>query len=501
MAVGFNLIPGNIRAPIFAFEINSGGQFENVSRFLLVGHANAGSSLAANVPVRCNNVEEAVALAGRGSMLTEMLIGTRLNAPAQDVWLLRVEDVGSAEVRTITVSNVPASGGYAVLLVGDEAVALTINAGDTVNAVAAAIASAINAYQNPLTKSGLPYTAVSAAGVVTLTARHKGVIFSTVDLSVPVVTGGNAFAGVLAFATMTPGTGSPDLSAGLASLGDDPFDWILSPFSDTANLARYQSVLSDTAGRWAWSRQSYGHVFTTVTDTTSNLTTLGLSIDNRHITMIPRLAGAGNGTLPWVFLAALIARVIPWLSAGDLGDVSRNQTGLVVEGVSAPRDRSKWFNDYATRDAFLGTGLSTWTVRTDGRVTIDKLVTMQRTDGSGNVDTTFRDVQAIGQLIYALRYFRERLHAEHGRKAIADSNPGNLASITTVVDIANTFIAAYRSMPGVLENSAEFVRQLDVQRNVSNPNRVDVYAPLDRINPLDVIAANATLYAQFREAV
>jgi phage tail sheath gpL-like len=386
------------------------------------------------------------------------------------------------------------------LLIGDEPVAQTINAGDTANAVAAALSAAINAYQNGLTKSGLPFIATVADAVVTLTARHKGVIYNTVDLSIPAVSGVNAFKGMLAFATPTPGAGSPDLAAGLAALGDDPFDWIISPFSDAANLARYQQLLSDVSGRWAWNRQSYGHVFTTATDTTSGLTTLGLSIDNRHMTLIPRLTGAGNGTFPWVFLAAIAARVIPWLSDGDLGNVSRNQTGLVVEGVSAPRDRSRWFNDYATRDALIGSGLSTWSVKTDGSVAIDKLVTMQRTDGAGNVDTTFRDVQAIGQLMYALRYFRSRLQAEHGQKAIADSNPGNLAAITTVTDIANTFIAAYRNMPGVLENSAEFIRSLQVVRNSGNPNRVDVYAPLDRINPLDVIAANATIYAQFQSA-
>lgn len=192
MSIGFNSIPGNIKAPIFAFEVNSGGQFEQDSRLLLVGHANSGSSLTPNVPIRCNNVEEAISLAGKGSMLAEMLIYARKNAPAQDIWLLPVTDTGTAEVRTITVGSVPAAGGYAVLLVGDEEVALSINAGDTANAVASAIASAINAYQNGLTKSGLPFTATVATNVVTLTARHKGIVSNTVDLSIPTVSGGKA---------------------------------------------------------------------------------------------------------------------------------------------------------------------------------------------------------------------------------------------------------------------------------------------------------------------
>jgi phage tail sheath gpL-like len=500
MAIGFNSIPGNVRAPIFAFEVNSGGQFESVSRLLLIGHKNTGAALADNVPTRCNNVTEAIAIAGKGSMLAEMVIAARRNSPAQDIWILAAPPVGTAEVRTMTVGAVPAAGGYAVVQIGDAVIAITIGAGDTATTVAATLAATINGYQDSLTKSALPFTAAAATNVVTLTARHLGAIFGTVDVHVPVVASGNAFTGILTFATTVPGTGLPDLSTGLAALGDDPFDWIVSPFADATNMGRYSTLLSDVSGRWAWNRQSYGHLYTTMTGTTSELTTFGLGYDTRHVTLIPRLTDAGNATLPWVFVAAMAARVTSWLSDGVTGNVSRNQTGLVVEGVSAPRDRTKWFNDYATRDAFLGSGLSTWTVRSDGSVAVDKLITMQRTDGAGNVDTTFRDIQAMGQLMYVLRYFRARLQAEHGQKAIADSNPGNLLAVTTTADIANTFVAAYRSMPGVLENSQAFLQQLDVQRNADNPNRVDVYAPIDRVNPLDVIAANATLYSQFRAA-
>lgn len=500
MTIGFNSIPGNIRAPIITFEVNSGGQFESVSKLLLIGHANTGASIAANVPTRCNTEIDAIAIAGKGSMLADMMIAARANAPAQDIWLIAPAAVGVAETRTLTIGTPPAAGGYGLIEIASEQIALTIGAGDSAATVATALAAAINAYQNQLTKAALPFTATVSTNVVTLTARHAGAIFNDVDITLPTLNTGNAFAGVITVATATAGTGSPDLSAALAAMGDDAYDWIVSPFADDPNMGRYKAVLSDVSGRWAWNRQSYGHVYTQKSGTTSALTTFGLANDSRHITVLPRLTGGLDGAPPWRYVAAIAARVTPWLSDGALGNVSRNQTGLVVESVNAPRDRTKWVNDYASRDAFIGSGLSTVVVRTDGQVAIDKLVTMQRTDGAGNVDTTFRDIQRIGQLVYILRKFRARLQAEHGQRAIADDNPGDLLALTTVKDIANTMVATYREMNGVVENSAEFTRLLEVRRNVDNPNRVDIFAPIDAVNPLDVLAANATIYSQFREA-
>lgn len=501
MAIGFNNIPGNIVAPIITFEVNSGGQFESVSRLVLVGHKNAGAGLTDNAPTRVASVTEAIALAGKGSMLAEEFIAARLNAPAQDIWLASVPATGTAEVRTLTVGSVPATGGYGVVEIAGYPVALTIAAGASANAVAAALAAVINAYQDELTKGALPFTATAATNVVTLTARHAGDIFNGVDIYVPTVASGNVLSGLLTMAVTTAGSGSPDLSAMLAALGDDPFDWIVSPFADATNMGRYQTVMSDVSGRWAWSRQSYGHVFVPKTDTTGNLTTFGLGYDTRHVSVLPRLSSGGDATPAWTWVAALTARIVPWLSDGVTGNVSRNQTGLVVTGVKAPRDRTKWMNDYATRNAFLVSGLSTYGVRSDGQVTIDKIITLQRTDGAGNTDTVFRDIQKIGQLIYALRRFRARLQAEHGQKAIANDNPGNLLAITTVRDIKATIAAVYLEMPGVLENASAFVANLDVRRNADNPNRVDIYAPFDMVNPLDVLAANATIYSQFTPAM
>jgi len=492
----FNQIPGNIVAPIIAFEVNSGGQFENRSRLLLIGHANAGAVIAANTPTPCPSIAEARRLAGAGSMLDDMVRLARANAPAQEIWIMAVTETGTKGSRTVTINSAPSAGAAAVQIAG-EVVQFTVATGDDEADAATALAAAVNAYFNALNGASLPYTAAAALGVVTLTPRHAGIAMNGLDINVPVLDGSNVLSGKVTIDAPTAGSGSPDLSSALAALGDDEFDWIVSPFSDATNIGRYETLLSDTSGRWAWNRQIYGHVFYPMADSIANLTTHGLSKDNRHLTVLPVIASSNAPQPLWQWAAAIVARIVPWLSDGATGNVSRNQTGLVVEGLLPPRDRAGWL-DYATRDAFLGSGLSTWKVNTGGDVVIDKIITTARTFNDVP-DTTFCDIQKIGQLVYALRKFRADLTVEHGQKALADDNPGNLGTISTPADIKATFMHSYQRMvlTGVLENAVQAAELITVNRNADNPNRVDIYAPIDVVNPLDVIAANAVIYSQF----
>ncbi len=501
MGIQFNDIPGaGLVAPLFAFEVTSGGSYQSASRLLLIGHKNSGAAIADNVPVAIGSHQEAVALAGAGSMLAEMARIAFLNAPTQETWIIAAAATGTARVDTILVNSAPAAGGVGTIEIAGEPVQVQIAAGDSVNTVAAALAAAINAYVNPLTGAALPVTATVSTATVTITARHAGAIFGDLDLYVPVLISTNAFAGAALTLTNTvTAAGDPDLSAALAALGDDPYDWIVSPFSDATNIARYASALNDTSGRWAYHRQVYGHVFVPATGSTSGLTTIGLALNDRHLTILPRIASAGNATPAWLYAAAIVARIVPWLSDGVTGNVSRNQTGLVIEGVKAQRTRST-VPTYAGRNTLLRSGISSFIITSDGRVAVDKVITTYQKDANGQPDETFRDIQAIGQLVAILRYFRAMLSYEHGQKALADENPGGLGSLSTPKAIKATLVHAAETMEaqGVLENARGFAERLVVQRNGENKNRVDILAPIDRVNALDVIAANAKLYSQYR---
>lgn len=102
----------------------------------------------------------------------------------------------------------------------------------------------------------LPFTASSSAGVVTLTARHKGLCGNEIPVSLNYYGfgGGEVLpAGVqIAVATGTAGTGAPVLTGAVAAMADEPFDYIGLPFNDTASV----NTLVSKAGYCAFSVMS-----------------------------------------------------------------------------------------------------------------------------------------------------------------------------------------------------------------------------------------------------
>ncbi len=498
----FNYIPGSgVTAPGQFFEVNSGGQYQPVTRLVLLGHVSSAALLAFNTPTPVASQNDADRLAGSGSMLREMYRLAAANAPAQPIWIEAVADPGTPKAQwTLTVATLPAPG-QGTLNISGRTIQIAVSSTDTLATVAASLAAAINAFYDTLTNAMLPVTAVQgtagSANAVTMTALHAGAIMN--DLSIynsPAASNVLGATGVLTIAQPVLGTGTPTVSSALAALGDDPADFVVSPFADSISLAAATATFNDTSGRWSWDRQSYGHYWTVDTDTFSGLTTTGLGLNDRHISVIGRFPG--SVTPSWEWAAARAALESSWLSDVTTGNVSRNQTGRVVQGVQGPRDRSGLWG-YSARNTLLNSGISTCTVDSSGNVAIDKTVTTYRVGTSGQPDTVFRDIQAIYQAAGGIAYIRAVLAVECGQKAFAASNPGNLAAIVTPSDIKATFIHSYTTLVkrGVFQDVDGFTRNLIAQANDTNPARCDVLAPIERVNPLDILAVNATFYQKY----
>ncbi len=166
-----------------------------------------------------------------------------------------------------------------------------------------------------------------------------------------------------------------------------------------------------------------------------------------------------------------------------------------------PRDRAVW-PQYNARNALNNNGTSTFEVGRDGSLQISKIVTLYRTGRAGQPDIVFRDVQALYQTAGSLKYLAACLAEEQSNKGIADENPGSLDALTTPSDVKSTFVHGVQTLQtrGVLKQADVTTKQLVVAVDAQNPDRINVALPLSRVNPFDILAANATIYQQLADA-
>lgn len=501
--IQFNNIPGSgLVAPIFTAEFNSGGQYTSDNRFILIGHKVAAESMAVDTLYRVSSIQQVDSLAGPRSLLREMARVALRNAPALDLYIMATATTGlTARVRTLTISGAAVGNGY--FEIAGERLSLNITSSDTDTTVATAIAAAVNAYYNPVTGAMLPYTATSSSGVVTLTCTHPGAIGQEADIYVPAFADNVLGAsGVATLAQTTAGSGNPSaLATTLAALGDDPADVVVAPWSDSTSLGVYQAWSNDTSGRWAWSRQSYGHVFCGAVNNLSGLTTLGAALNDRHLTICgwPTAGSNGNPHPSYLVAAATAASLYPWLTDISYGNISRAHQGRPLQDIKPPRDASVRLGAYNTRNALAKAGISTFEVAADGTVMLSKIITTYSANAAGLPDGVFRDVQRLFQCSQGMKFMRTRWSDLFGQKALAGSNPGSLGVIVTPADIKAGMVGVHAETcaRGIFQDNDTFAKLLQVRINPDNPNRVDCFLPLESVNPLDILAANATIYQQY----
>ncbi|EFE7596540.1 hypothetical protein P5L50_004608 [Escherichia coli] len=221
MTISFNTIPSNTLVPLFYAEMDNqaANTAQDSGASLLIGHANNGAEIVANSLVLMPSADYARQICGAGSQLARMVEAYRQTDPFGELYVIAVpEATGAAATVTLTVTGEATESGTVNVYVGRTRVQAPVTNGDNVTTIASSIKDAINAVPT------LPFTASSSAGVVTLTARHKGLCGNEIPVSLNYYGfgGGEVLpAGVqIAVATGTAGTGAPVLTGAVAAMAD-----------------------------------------------------------------------------------------------------------------------------------------------------------------------------------------------------------------------------------------------------------------------------------------
>ncbi|PRP68613.1 phage tail protein [Chromobacterium amazonense] len=496
MTIPFKNIPQQIRVPLFYAELDNSraNTAQANQRALIIGQVTAAAITAGtvpNVPVISQGVADAQTVGGPNSMLALMTAWYRKNDQFGEVWYLPLADDPGATAASgsITIASAPTAGGTVYLYVGGIRYAIPVLPTQTPAQIAAYVASVLSA------DAGCPVTATNTANsaVVTLTAVNKGPCGNDIDLRLNYLgpVGGETMPVGLSvqITAMSGGATAPSLTAALANLGDQPFDFIVCPYNDTTSLTALQQFMNDQTGRWSYSKQLYGHVFTALRGTLGTLTTFGVTRNNQHETV---MGFYDSPTPSWLWAAALGGAAAVSVRA----DPAQPLQTVPLIGVMAPPVQSRF--QLTDRNTLLYDGISTFTVAQDGTVAIENLITTYQKNAFGNPDNSYLEVETLFTLAYVMRYLRTMVTSKFARvKLAADGTkfaPGS--NIVTPSMIKAELVAAYRLLEtqGLVQNGDAFKAGLIVQLDSSNPGRVNVLFPPTLINQLRIFA----LLNQFR---
>jgi len=498
VSISFNTIPQNVRVPLFYAEVDNSqaGYFSQALRTLIIGQKLAAGVAAADTPILVSRTDEAKTQFGIGSMLARMHEVYRANDSFGEVWCLPLADNGAgvAASGTLTVTGPATAAGTINLYVGAQRVQVAVAASDSANTIAAAIDAAINA------DTTLPVTSTVLTNVVTVTARHKGTLGNAIKLQLNYrgYAGGESTPDGVAVAVvaMSGGTADPTLTTALAAMGDEEYDFIIMPYTDSTSLDALETVMDDNTGRWAYNRQIYGHVYSAKSDSFANLVTLGGTRNDQHASIAGYETGVPN--TPWEYAAAYGARNAVFIAA----DPARpTQTGELVGILPAPAGSRFVMTE---RQTLLNSGIATSYVG-GGAVRVERAITTYQKNLWDQADPSYLDSETMHTLAYVLRRLRYNVTQKYPRHKLADDGTrfGAGQAIVTPSVVRGEILSEYAALEemGIVENAKEFAKHLIVERDANDPNRLNVLYPPDLVNQLRVFAVLAQFRLQYPATV
>lgn len=519
MPISFNYFPANWRMPLYWVEVDpsKAGLPVFEPQALLVGHADAqaleDSETLPNTPIPIGSMDDATRRFGAGSMLESMFRSFFANNFAMLVFGLPIPEpsFGVAATGMMTVETPPTQSGVFDLYIAGQHISVGIMSNDTINTAAAAIEEVINATPS------LPVTAEADDNVITLTCKWKGLTGNDIDMrdnylgkrggqempiGMSVSYSGNTFdisGGRLGVTPGVPGAGVPVFNDALIAMGDEPFEYVALPFSDTQTYRVWHNEFSFTndTGRWGWMRQLFGIIFSAFRGRYADSLIWG---QDNNSGLITTMSMENDTPSPmWDVSAAYASKS----GRALLNDPARPLQTLELNNILPAPKNNRWI--WMELNALAGRGLATQKVSPNGVPMILRDSTNYQKNIYGIPDDALELVTTLATLATIIRNQRHLITSKYPRHKLADDGtlfgPGQAIVTPKIIkgELCNQY--AIDMYNGLVENLQAFKDNLIVERNVNNPNRLDVLWPPDLINQLRIFAVLAQYRLQYNRGV
>jgi phage tail sheath gpL-like len=492
MPISFNEVPANIRVPGAYIEVDNSRASSNLqqeSRILVFGQRLSAGTVSADIPTKITSYAQAVESFGQGSMLANMFEALFKSNPYTEKWCVASDDNGAgvkAIGKLVFDTSIATEAGTISLYMGGVLVEVSVATTDDEDDIATAAAAAINANDD------LPVTAAvdgSNHYQVNVTYRHKGLVGNKYDMRLNYrgsLAGEVLPAGVVCVITqvgsVTAGTTDPDLSTAIAALPEEIFDFWLIPYISSGVLGDIEDELDS---RWGPMRMLEGHCTTADKGSVSTLGTLGNTRNSQHVTILD--AGNNCPTPPYIWAADACGQV----AYAATNDPARPFNSLVLKNVLAEPVANR--RTKSENNTLLYDGIATHNTSRAGVVSIQRLVTTYQLNSQDVADASYLDANTLFTISYYRQTLRARITSRFPRHKLADNGTrfGAGQAIVTPSMIKGEIIALAKEWEqlGLIEDIDNFKRELIVERNITDPNRVDCMLPTNLVNQFHIFAA------------
>jgi phage tail sheath gpL-like len=467
--ISFDEIPYDWRVPGTYLEVRPDRRRQGLvpfpQRTLLVAPKLAAGTGATLNPIRLTRADQARVAGGEGSIPAQMAKAFVANNRTNEVWLLLLDDPTGGAARataTITFSGTPTAAGTAVAAIGGERVAIPVNVGDTPTALATRLVAAITA------NTAMPVTAANAAGVVTLTARHFGLVGNSLAAQICPWNTNPLPSGVAAAVTaFSGGTGEADIAPAISAIASQWWTDLVVP---TATGGWNAPLVTELDRRWNAMTRLEAHVWQALPGSLSTLSSWGAAQNSRFMTTLG--VPAGSLSPPWAWAAGMAGVGVFHLT----NDPARQLRGLTLAGVEAPPPSARLID--TERDLLLRDGISTYTVTDDGAVALERVITAYQRTSLNIEDAAWLDVMTV-KTMSRIRYdWASYMSQAWPRAKLADDNSTAAVFDTEVATCRrlhaswSTRLALYERQ-GWVNNAPRSAADSTFVRDGTDPGRVN----------------------------
>lgn len=369
-------------------------------RTLLLGQALNGAAAVIGSPVLITSLAQAASLFGLQSMLYDMVAQYRSQDSFGELWALpQADPTGSKAIGSLSYAGTATAAGTISHYVAGQLLVVPVNVGDTSIVLATRTIALAASYPTLAVALGT----VANTSAVGLTAVHAGLLGNDIDLRANYLGsagGENPVPGItVTYMAMTGGTGvHPELATQLSALAVQTYDYVCTPYTDTAALDALDAFLDEKVGRWSWQQMLFGGYFTAMRGTPGALATFGTARNGKHGSCL----GVGDTPDPmWRVAADYTANV----AASLTGDPNRPLQNMAL-GFKPPPLEKRFSR--SIRNTMLYDGISTFTV-VSGVVMLERACTFYQVNAAGAPDNAYLDVETLFGLAYLIRRWQNRM--------------------------------------------------------------------------------------------